>query len=130
MREYYANVNMLLQKFSNCSPDLKCCMFKSYCATMYCSSIWFDSTVTSMKKLKIVNTNGLRIRLLNLPKYYCAFEMFVKLNIPSFKFVFSFKTPIIKSDNSFMIGKRIVTSTILFFSSIWPWWSDILDTHP
>ena len=128
MREYYANVNMLLQKFSNCSPDVKCCMFNSYCATMYCSSIWFGSTVTSMKKLKIANTNGLR-RLLNMPKYYSAFEMFVKLNIPSFKFVFSFKTPIIKSDNSFMIGKRMVTSTILLFSLIRPWWNDILDTH-
>ena len=43
MRKYYANANMLLRKFSYCSPDVKCCMFKSYCATMYCSSMWFDS---------------------------------------------------------------------------------------
>ena len=35
MRKYYANVNMLLRKFS------------------YCSSMWFDRTVTSMKKLKL-----------------------------------------------------------------------------
>ena len=64
MRKYYANANMLLRKFSYSSPDVKCCMFKSYCATMYCSSMWFDSTVTSMKKLKIAYNNGLR-RLLN-----------------------------------------------------------------
>ena len=87
MRKHYANANMLLRKFSYCSPDVKCCMFKSYCATMYCSSMWFDSTVTSMKKLKITYNNGLR-RLLNLPKYNSASEMFVKLNvnlnIPSF----------------------------------------------
>ena len=99
MRKYYANANMLLRKFSYCSPDVKCCMFKSYCATMYCSSGWFDSTVTSMKKLKIAYNNGLR-RLLNLPKYNSASEMFVNLNIPSLnellrKFVFSFKTRII-----------------------------------
>ena len=50
MRKYYANANILLQKFSYCSPDGRCCMFKSYCSTMYCSSMWFDSTVTSMKK--------------------------------------------------------------------------------
>ena len=43
-RKYYANVNMLLRKFSYCSPVVKCCMFKSYCSTMYCSSMWFDST--------------------------------------------------------------------------------------
>ena len=60
-------------------------------------------------------------------------QMFVNLNIPSFnellrKFVFSFKTKIIESDNSLVNG--IVTSTISLFSSIWAWWSDILDTHP
>ena len=93
MGKCYANANMLLRKFTYCSPDVKCCMFKSYCATMYCSSMWFDSTVTSMKKLKIAYTNGIR-RLLRLPKYNSASEMFVNLNLPSFntllrKFVFS-----------------------------------------
>ena len=132
MRKYYANANMLLRKFSHCSPDVKCCMFKSYCATMYCSSMWFDSTGTSMKKLKIAYNNGLR-SLLNLPKYNSASEMFVKKYIPSFnellrKFVFSFKTRIVESDKSLV--NVIVTSTISLFSSIWAWWSDILDTHP
>ena len=132
MRKYYANANMLLRKFSYCSPDVKCYMFKSYCATMYCSSMWFDSTVTSMKKLTIAYNNGLR-RLLNLPKYSSASEMFVNLNIPSFnellrKFVFSFQTRIIEYDNSLVNG--IVSSTIPLFSSIWASWSDISDTHP
>ena len=81
---------------------------------MYCSSMWFDSTVTSMKKFKIAYNNGLR-RLLNSPNYNSASEMFVNLNILSFsellrKFVFSFKTRIIESENSFVNG--IVTSTI------------------
>ena len=86
-----------------------------------------------MKKLKITYNNGLR-RLLNLPKYNSASEMFVNLNIPSFnellrKFVFSFKTiRIIESNNSLVNG--IVTSTIPLLSSIWAWWSDILETHP
>ena len=98
MRKYYANANMLLRKFSYCSPDVKCCMFKSYCSTMYCSSMWFDSTVTAMKKLKIAYNNGLR-RILNLPKYNSASEMFVNRHIPSFyellrKFVYSFKSRI------------------------------------
>ena len=89
MRKYYANVNILLRKFRYCSPDVKCCMFKSYCTcvTMYCPSMWFDSTVivslTIIKKLKIAYNNGLR-RLLNLPKYNSASEMFVNLNIPYF----------------------------------------------
>ena len=100
MRKHYVNPNMLLPKFSYGSPDVKCCMFKSYCATMYCLSMWFDSTVTSMKKLKIAYNNGLR-RLLNLPKYNSASEMFVNLNIPSFsellrKFIFNLKPELLK----------------------------------
>ena len=89
---------MLLRKFGYCSPDVKCCMFKPYYSTMYCSLMWFDSTVTSMKKLKISYNNGL-MRILNLPKYNSASEMFVNSNIPSFdellqKFVCSFKSRI------------------------------------
>ena len=42
MRKYYAKANMLLQKYSYCFLDVKCCIFKSYCPTMYCSSMWFD----------------------------------------------------------------------------------------
>ena len=81
MRKYYANANIVLRKFSYCSPDVKCCMFKSYWATMYCPSMWFDSTVTATKKLKLHTTMAL---ILNLAKYNSAPEMFVNLNIPSF----------------------------------------------
>ena len=49
---------------------------------MYCSSM-LRQHVKSMKKLKIAYNNGLR-RLLNLPKYNSASEMFGNLNIPSF----------------------------------------------
>ena len=68
-----------------------------------------------------------------MPKYNSASETFVNLNIPSFsellrKFVTSFKTRIIESDNSLV--NVFVTSTIPLFSSIWYLWSDFLDTHP
>ena len=130
MRKYYANANMSLQKFSYCPLDIKCCVFKSYCATMYFSSMWFDSTVTSMKKIKIAY-NGLR-RILNLPKYNSVSEMFVNLNILYFgeqlrKSVFSFRKRIINSDASLVHG--FVNSTTPLFSKIWAWWSDILNTY-
>ena len=83
MRKCYAKANILFRKFSYCSPDVKCCMFKSYCATIDYPSMRFDSTVTAMKKLKIVHNNGF-MRLLNLLKYNSASRMFVNLNIPFF----------------------------------------------
>ena len=130
MRKNYSNANMLLRKFSYCSPDVKCCMFKSYCSTMYCSSMWLGSTVTAMRKLKIAYNNGFR-RILNLPIYNSASEMFVNLNNPSFdellrKFVYSFKSRIHDSCNSLVNG--FVKSSVPLFSKIWVWWSDILNT--
>ena len=65
LRKYYATANMFLRKFSYCSPDVKCCLFKCCCSTMYCSSMRFNSTVTSIRKLKIAYNNCLW-RILNL----------------------------------------------------------------
>ena len=37
MRKLYANVNLLLRKFSKCSVDVKCFLFKTYCSNLYCA---------------------------------------------------------------------------------------------
>ena len=88
---------------------------------MYCPSMWFDITVTAMKKLKIAYNNGLT-RLLNLPKYNSTSEMFVNLNILSFgellrKFVISFKSRIMNSDNLLVNG--ILRSATPLFNKTW-----------
>ena len=41
MCKLYANVNMIIRKFSRCSPDVKCFLFKSYCSNLYCSILWY-----------------------------------------------------------------------------------------
>ena len=61
---------------------------------MFCSAMWFGTTKSAMKKLKMVYNNSLR-RLLSLPAYNSASEMLPVLNIPSFgellrKIAFSF----------------------------------------
>ena len=50
---------------------------------MYCSTMWYNCTITAIKKLRISYNNSLR-RLLNIPKHDSAREMFVHLNIKSF----------------------------------------------
>ena len=109
MLKYYANNTCYYKNLV--AVHVKCCMFKSYCFTMYCPSVWYDSTVTAMRKLKIASNNGLR-RLINLLKYNSASEMFVHLNILSFneplgKFVFSFKMRIMISDN-FLVNDIVI----------------------
>ena len=59
--------------------------------------MWFDSTKSAMKKLKVAYNNSL-----SLPTYNSASEMFAVLNIPSFgellrKFAFSLMTRIASS---------------------------------
>ena len=60
MRKFYANANMLIRKFSKCSVNVKCHLFKTYCSTMYCSALWFNGTKTALTKLKIAYNNSLR----------------------------------------------------------------------
>ena len=121
MRKFYANANMLIRKFSKCSENVKC-------STMYCLALWFNSTKTALTKLKIAYNNSLR-RLLGLPKYNSASEMFVNLGILTFgellrKFVFSLKTRISVSHNSCL--QSLYNSEIPLFSKIWAWWDVIL----
>ena len=68
MRKFYTNANMLIRNFFKCSVDVKCYLFKTYCSTMYCSAMWFDTTKSAMEKLKVAYNNSLR-RLLSLPTY-------------------------------------------------------------
>ena len=48
--------------------DMKCTLFKSFCSNMYCSTIWYNGTVTAMRKLRIAYNNSFR-RLLGIPNY-------------------------------------------------------------
>ena len=83
MRKFYANINILSRKFAKCPPDVKCTLFKSFCTIMYYSTMWYSGTVSAMRKLRIAYNISYR-RLLCIPKYNSASEMFVQLIIKSF----------------------------------------------
>jgi len=36
----YARANMLIRKFSNCSRDVKLCLFRAYCTQFYGAELW------------------------------------------------------------------------------------------
>ena len=82
--------------------------------------MWFDSIVTSIRKLNIVYNNGLR-KILNLSKFNSASKMFVNLNILSFdelfrKHEFNFKNGFHDFYNSLVKG--IVKSSLQLFIKI------------
>ena len=101
---------MLVRKFSKCSVNVKCYLFKTYCSTMYCSGLWFNSTKTALTKMKIARKNSLH-KFLGLPKSNSTSKMFVNLAILLFgkllkTYVFSLKTPISESYNSFLLSRN------------------------
>ena len=90
-------------------------MLKSYSSIM-----WFDSIVTSIRKLNIVYNNGLR-KILNSSKFNSASKMFVNLNILSFdelfrKHEFNFRNRFHDFYNSLVKG--IVKSSLQLFIKI------------
>ena len=102
-RKFYAQAILLLRNFRYCSVDVKCMLFRSYYTNMYCCPLWFNSTSSSIKKLK-ASYNGVLRRLLLIVKPYSAREMFVTHNIPLFyellsKCIYSFRERIYHSAN-------------------------------
>ena len=124
MRKMYANGNLLLRKFSKCSINVKCYLFKTYCSNLYCAPMWFDCTKTALKKWKVAYNNSLR-QFMGLPWHNSASEMFVNLyNIKSFGemfrcFVYGFRSRFMISGNLMFIG--IYNSPCIIYSKLWAW---------
>ena len=128
MRKLYANVNLLLRKFSKCSVDVKCFLFKTYCSNLYCAPMWFDCTKAALKKLKVAYNNSLR-RFMFLPWRNSATEMFVNLGIHSFDemlriFVFSFRSRVTASHNQLICS--LCSASCSVYSKLWAWWNSLL----
>ena len=43
MRKIHVNANLLLWKFSRCSVEVKCYLFKTYCSNLYCTPMWLTA---------------------------------------------------------------------------------------
>ena len=113
MRKVYANVNLLLRKFSKCSVNVKCFLFKKYCFNLW----WFDCTKAELKKLKIAYNNSLR-RFMFSPWRNSAAEMFVNLGIHLFDemlriFYVSFRSRVTASQNQLICSYVVLTAVII-----------------
>ena len=95
---------------------------------MYCCPLWFNSTSSGIKKLK-VSYNGVLRRLLLIVKPYNAREMFVTHNIPSFdkllhKSIYSFRERISHSVDK--IINACLSLIVFIYSPIRQWLRSVL----
>ena len=100
---------MLIRNFRYCTDNVKCYLIQSYCTSMYCCQLWFNSTKGSIKKLRTRYNSALRM-FLAISKPYSASQMFVSRGILSFdellrKFIYRFVNRI---DNSVEIYNSII----------------------
>ena len=82
-RTFYARANLFIRSFRHCTDKVKCYLFQSYCTSMYCSQLWFNSTKHSLRKVRTSYNTVLR-RLLCISLTYSASQMFVSRGILTF----------------------------------------------
>ena len=127
-RKLCAQGNTIIRKFRFCNVDSKCCLFKTFCYSVYCCSLWANHSVSSMNKIKIIYNNIMR-KLVNVPVYSSASFMFASLGVKSFQELrrstsFSLMQRVLHTENS--VIRAIRTSDARLSSNIWRMWSTIL----
>ena len=122
-RSFYSRANLLICNFRHCTDKAKCYLFQSYCTSMYCSQLWFNSTKDSLRKLR-TSYNTVLCRLLCISLPYSASQMFVSLGILTFdevlrKSVYNFAKRIECSTNA--IISSCLSASIYLYSPIHKW---------
>ena len=129
MRSLYIRGNLLSRNFGFCSDTVKVQLFKTFCSNMYCSHLWSSFKKCTLNKLRVAYNNCLR-RLMSIPKFCSASQMFVYLDVRSFgeirrKMVFNFIDRLKKSDNGLIKSVH----NMCFNSNLQKYWRGILYTN-
>ena len=128
IRAVYARGNMLLQNFRHCSEEVKKQLFRSYCTSFYCSSLWSRYNRNTLEDLKVAYNNVFRF-LFKLPRRGSVSYHFVHKDVPNFSFVRrilcnSMLARVLSSRNS-LIG-NLVDSTFFVCSKVFLEWMNVL----
>ena len=136
-RNFYSRANLLIRNFRYCTDNVKCYLFQSYCTSMYCCQLWFNSTKgSSIKKLRTSYNSALRrflaiskpyhtvlVKCLFLEKYYRLMSCYVNLYIgllrelitvqihsymPAYHHLFSYTLPFVNGGAHYCICNGIV----------------------
>jgi hypothetical protein len=111
-RSLYSRGNVLIRNFKSCSEDVKCHLFRAYCSNIYCSFLWSNFNVETMRRLKVAYNRVFRI-LLGLQHRVSMSASFISRGMDPFpvlvrKSIYSFRTRVLDSDN--LLLKAIVGS--------------------
>ena len=73
-RKLCARGNAIVRQFKPCNMDVKLTLFKSYCYSLYCGSLWTNYRVAVLNRLKVTYNNIMR-RFAGVPTWHSARTM-------------------------------------------------------
>ena len=115
-----------------CTETVRISLFKSYCSSLYTSSLWCNYSSESLRKLCVAYNNVFR-KITFLPRDCRASLMFATRDLPTCtilirKHAYIFMKSAAESCN--VILHSIVRSDSLFTSPLWHVWRNLLYVHP
>jgi exonuclease III len=127
MRSLYARGNIVLKKFKKCSDHVKVQLFKSYCSSFYCCSLWSSYTNSRLKSMRVAFNNIFR-SLFSVSRRDSVSQNLLARGISCFnvirrKQIFSFYTRVLSSSNSLI--KTLCDSPFFTTSKIFRKWECI-----
>ena len=128
IRSIYAQGNSIDRKFQDCSPEVKSQLFKSYCSSFYCTTVWSDFKPTALQKLNIAYKRIFRSMFFFLKTGSVTSKMLQNncnpLVVILRKLINGFRTRLINSDNSLV--HAIVSSVFYLNSAVTRQWNQDL----
>ena len=128
IRSLYARGNTLIRKLNFLPIDVKCSLFKSYCYSLYTSSLWCRYNKYTLDRLKVCYNNMMR-GLAGVARWQSASSMFATLGVRSFGETmrvtsYSLMCRVNRSENSLV--RNLVKSDSYCISALRDQWTNTL----
>ena len=113
--------------YSYCTIGVKKELFRSYCSSLYCCSLWSDYRKATYRKLTVA-FNNIHRRMLGLPWRCSASAMYANYDLPNIDTVirrslFGFIQRLSVSQNSIV---RFIEQSWFVRIKLWDFWAKIL----
>ena len=123
-----ARGNMIIRKFKACPVNVKRMLFKTFCYSIYGAALWSSFTAAVMNRLR-VNYNNILRRLLNVPPWTSASQLFVSHGLRGFReqrrtWCYGLMHRVLHHPNTLV--QRVVHSDARAHSTLWHHWGTLL----
>ena len=127
LRCFYGRSNMLVRVFGACSHDVKLLLFKSYCGSMYTSSIWCKYTKKQYYQMEVAYNNVFR-RFFGYDRFSSVSQMFVENRVDNFgvrmkRLIYGFRERLYVSENCLVI--HLINSAAWSNSELCKKWENV-----